>query len=179
MLFRAPKFRAHGDAKAATKTPVRRTESLPEFGIRSCRRASIAVMKAAAEGGEGTGTPRSPLCGEAKIDDKSFGISHARERGGRRIVSTSVASAMAMALWQAWSPGKEGQQATALGFKKDLSQRKKRTSVPEESFVPVDGVPGLKKYDFSLGTGATAKPGDRIAVHFDVKYRNLTVATSR
>ena len=49
----------------------------------------------------------------------------------------------------------------------------------DDAFVDVPGVPGLKIYDLTVGTGQEVKEGDRIVVHFDVKLRNLTVATSR
>lgn len=66
----------------------------------------------------------------------------------------------------------------APGFKKEL-KKQKRSSVPEDKFVPLESHPSIKIYDFSLGDGPEVKENDRVVVHYDVKFRNLTVATSR
>lgn len=47
----------------------------------------------------------------------------------------------------------------------------------EEDFLDLSN--GIKYYDLTVGKGPEPEVGDRIAVHFDVKLRNLTVATSR
>jgi hypothetical protein len=34
-------------------------------------------------------------------------------------------------------------------------------------------------YELAVGSGQEAVLGDRVAVHFDVRFRNITIATSR
>ena len=63
-----------------------------------------------------------------------------------------------------------------LGFKKDLTNKRRRTT-PEELFT--DGPQGLKYYDVVVGDGAEATLGSRVAVHFDCKWRGITFVTSR
>lgn len=60
-------------------------------------------------------------------------------------------------------------------FKKELRNRRKK--IPIEDYQ--DGPDGLKYYDLIPGTGAEAKVGQRVAIHFDVKFRNITLQTSR
>lgn len=47
---------------------------------------------------------------------------------------------------------------------------RKRRKIPESDFK--DGPDGLKLYDLVVGAGAEAKPGERVAIHYDVKFRN-------
>lgn len=47
---------------------------------------------------------------------------------------------------------------------------RKRRKIPESEFK--DGPDGLKYYDLTVGAGAEPKKGDRVAIHFDVKFRN-------
>lgn len=60
-------------------------------------------------------------------------------------------------------------------YKKELARRRRK--IPEEEFTL--GPDGLKFYDIVAGGGAEAKVGARVAVHYDVKYRNVTFVTSR
>lgn len=53
--------------------------------------------------------------------------------------------------------------------------REKR--VPDEDFTVLPN--GLKFYDFQVGKGALAVQGSRVAVHYDVKWKGITFATSR
>ena len=92
----------------------------------------------------------------------------------RRLVLASL-TAGSLALVSGSAPA----HAAPPGFKKDLSKRRRRSEVSDDAFVDVPGVPGLKIYDLTVGTGQEVKEGDRVVVHFDVKLRNLTVATSR
>lgn len=62
-----------------------------------------------------------------------------------------------------------------LEYKKELAR--KRRKIPESEFS--DGPDGLKYYDIVVGSGAEPKLGDRVAIHFDVKFRNVTFMTSR
>lgn len=54
---------------------------------------------------------------------------------------------------------------------------KKRRKIAESEYS--DGPEGLKFYDITVGAGAEARPGQRVAVHIDVKWRNITFMTSR
>jgi len=38
---------------------------------------------------------------------------------------------------------------------------------------------GIKYYDVKVGTGLLAKEGERVAVHYDCKWRGITFMTSR
>ncbi|KAI8477222.1 MAG: hypothetical protein J3K34DRAFT_398719 [Monoraphidium minutum] len=60
-------------------------------------------------------------------------------------------------------------------FKKDLTKRRRK--IPESEYT--DGPQGLKYYDLVAGTGAEPTVGQRVAIHFDVKYRGVTLQTSR
>lgn len=53
----------------------------------------------------------------------------------------------------------------------------KRRKIPESEYS--DGPEGLKYYDITVGNGAEARAGQRVAVHIDVKWRNITFMTSR
>jgi len=70
------------------------------------------------------------------------------------------------------------QPASALppGFKKDLTSKRK-TIIPIEAFK--EGLEGLKYFDVSTGDGLEAKQGERIAVHFDCKWKGVTFITTR
>ncbi|KAK9821534.1 hypothetical protein WJX74_008254 [Apatococcus lobatus] len=68
------------------------------------------------------------------------------------------------------------QSAAAFpGFKKELGRNKR--SVPESDYKP--GPEGLKYYDLVKGTGDTAREGQRVAVHFEAKWKGVTFMTSR
>ncbi|KAG2492345.1 hypothetical protein HYH03_009293 [Edaphochlamys debaryana] len=60
-------------------------------------------------------------------------------------------------------------------YKKELARRRRK--IPIEEFS--DGPNGIKFYDIIDGTGAEAQEGARVAIHFDVKFRNVTFFTSR
>ena len=54
--------------------------------------------------------------------------------------------------------------------------------VPADAFKPLPGTnPPIMYYDIKGGgsTEGGARPGQRVAVHFDVKFRRITIATSR
>mmetsp|Transcript_2795 Transcript_2795/g.10983 ORF Transcript_2795/g.10983 Transcript_2795/m.10983 type:complete len:222 (-) Transcript_2795:86-751(-) len=54
--------------------------------------------------------------------------------------------------------------------------------VPPDAFKPLPGTnPPIMYYDIKGGgsTEGGARPGQRVAVHFDVKFRRITIATSR
>ncbi|GFH15256.1 peptidylprolyl isomerase, partial [Haematococcus lacustris] len=54
---------------------------------------------------------------------------------------------------------------------------RRRKKIPESEFR--EGPSGLKLYDIIEGTGAEVQTGQRVAVHYDVKFRNVTFITSR
>lgn len=66
----------------------------------------------------------------------------------------------------------------AVGFKKELKPR--RNVIPLDEYLPVDNCPGLLSVDVRLGDmKRLAKQGDRVAVHYDVKWKSLTIGSSR
>jgi FKBP-type peptidyl-prolyl cis-trans isomerase len=68
------------------------------------------------------------------------------------------------------------QQAQALGFKKDM-KKGRRAEVPESEYKEL--ADGLKYYDVKVGGGQLAKVGDRVAVHYEARWRGITFMTSR
>jgi hypothetical protein len=44
---------------------------------------------------------------------------------------------------------------------------------------PFTRPPAPRYYDLEVGTGAEATPGERIAIHYDVKFRGITFMSSR
>eukprot|EP00879_Flechtneria_rotunda_P016058 GHRR01016796.1.p2 GENE.GHRR01016796.1~~GHRR01016796.1.p2 ORF type:complete len:194 (+),score=47.07 GHRR01016796.1:1180-1761(+) len=54
---------------------------------------------------------------------------------------------------------------------------KRRRKIPESEYSA--GPEGLKYYDITTGGGPEARVGQRVAVHIDVKFRNVTFMTSR
>ncbi|GLC42927.1 hypothetical protein PLESTF_001704800 [Pleodorina starrii] len=62
-----------------------------------------------------------------------------------------------------------------LNYKKELARRRRK--IPEEEYK--DGPMGLRYFDIEEGDGAEAKVGSRVAVHYDIKWRNITFMTSR
>ncbi|KAL6764442.1 FKBP-type peptidyl-prolyl cis-trans isomerase [Haematococcus lacustris] len=64
---------------------------------------------------------------------------------------------------------------TGLDYKQEMARRRKK--IPESEFR--EGPSGLKLYDIIEGTGAEVQTGQRVAVHYDVKFRNVTFITSR
>lgn len=67
------------------------------------------------------------------------------------------------------------QAYAGLDYKQEMARRRKK--IPIEDFE--DGPSGIKLYDIIKGTGAEAAVGQRVAVHYDVKFRNITFITSR
>lgn len=70
------------------------------------------------------------------------------------------------------------ERASALGFRKELKPR--RTSIPPDAYVEVGDTSGLLAAEVRTGDPKrTASLGDRVAVHYDVKWKNLTIGSSR
>ena len=87
------------------------------------------------------------------------------------------ASSSSLALWMP----RDAHALSPPGFKKDMSKFRKRTNVEADQYLELEAPSGtgIKYFDITVGKGPEPSEGDRIAVHFDVKLRNLTVATSR
>ncbi|GAX75899.1 hypothetical protein CEUSTIGMA_g3342.t1 [Chlamydomonas eustigma] len=62
-----------------------------------------------------------------------------------------------------------------IDYKKELARRRRK--IPEEEYT--EGPDGLKYFDIVVGEGAVADVGERVAVHYDVKFRNVTFVTTR
>lgn len=95
--------------------------------------------------------------------------------GGRRDALRSALGAAGAALL---APG----QASAVGFKKELKKR----AVSADDFVASEpfewrGEPHdpIKYFDKAAGSGDAVKSGQLVTVHYDVRYRGLTVQSSR
>lgn len=58
-----------------------------------------------------------------------------------------------------------------------LSQPETESDMPVE--LKTQFIPPSRYYDIVVGEGAEAAVGARVAVHYDVKYRNVTFITSR
>ena len=68
------------------------------------------------------------------------------------------------------------EEAHALGFTKEIRTRGPPV-VPEELFRDLDD--GLRVADFRVGNGLAAQLGDQAVTHLDIRWRKLTVFTSR
>ena len=67
---------------------------------------------------------------------------------------------------------------TTCGLHQDMQRRRGfKDQIPEEDFQP--GPKGLKFHDMTLGKGAVPRKGDRIAVHYEIRWRGITFMTSR
>jgi len=73
--------------------------------------------------------------------------------------------------------------ANALGFKKELKNRRKKTIDVEEYTETLQTPDGkeIKYYDSAKGntSSGVAKVGDTVSVHFDCMYRNIDAVSSR
>ncbi len=52
-----------------------------------------------------------------------------------------------------------------------------KAQIPEEDFQA--GPKGLKYFEMTPGKGALPKKGDRIAVHYEIRWHGVTFMTSR
>ena len=60
----------------------------------------------------------------------------------------------------------------------DMSRRRGfKSQVPEEDFQA--GPDGLKFYDVTPGKGALPRKGDRVSVHYEIRWHGVTFMTSR
>ncbi|KXZ50717.1 hypothetical protein GPECTOR_15g401 [Gonium pectorale] len=109
------------------------------------------------------------------VSHRQHAEAHAEASQTRReLLAGAIAAAVAGAVAQA-PPANALGTGDPLNYKKDLARRRRK--IPEEEFK--DGPLGLKYYDFEEGGGAEARVGSRVAVHYDIKYRNITFMTSR
>ncbi|GFR53057.1 hypothetical protein Agub_g15732 [Astrephomene gubernaculifera] len=111
------------------------------------------------------------------VQEKACGCGD--EGVSRRGLLASSAAAAAAGVVLAGSLGVPAAQAFGTGdplnYKKELARRRRK--IPEEEFT--EGPMGLKVYDIQEGDGAEAQVGSRVAVHYDIKWRNITFMTSR
>eukprot|EP00475_Leptophrys_vorax_P037841 TRINITY_DN65801_c0_g1_i1.p1 TRINITY_DN65801_c0_g1~~TRINITY_DN65801_c0_g1_i1.p1 ORF type:complete len:242 (+),score=13.84 TRINITY_DN65801_c0_g1_i1:50-775(+) len=90
------------------------------------------------------------------------------EPSSRRQMLLAASSALSYAVLASSSP------AEAVS----TSRRANRGSnIPEEEYKTLPS--GLKIYDLSVGNGALASLGDRVTVHYDVRWKGITFLTSR
>lgn len=66
------------------------------------------------------------------------------------------------------------ERPAVAGFSKELKKRK--VSEDEYAALPSNG---LKAYELEQGSGARAKEGDRVVVHFDCLFRGIDAVSSR
>lgn len=65
-----------------------------------------------------------------------------------------------------------------MHWQQDMGRRRGfKAQIPEEDFQT--GPQGLKYYDMTPGKGALPKKGDRIAVHYEIRWHGVTFMTSR
>eukprot|EP00882_Tetradesmus_deserticola_P005410 GHRQ01005693.1.p1 GENE.GHRQ01005693.1~~GHRQ01005693.1.p1 ORF type:complete len:239 (+),score=53.13 GHRQ01005693.1:48-764(+) len=104
------------------------------------------------------------------------GPSSTADEATRRQVTLAAAAAMSGLVQQMLVAQKaEAIGGNPLDYKKELAR--KRRKIPLEDYS--EGPQGLKYYDITVGAGAEAKVGERVAIHYDVKFRNITFMTSR
>ena len=90
----------------------------------------------------------------------------------RRTLAALLAGAVAAAL--PTLPAR----AAPPGFKKDMTKsRSRRTYLPDDAFTK--GEKGLLYIDEKVGTGPLAGVGDRVAVHYEARWKGITFQTSR
>lgn len=70
-------------------------------------------------------------------------------------------------------------ESHALNYsRQDMNRRRGfKAQIPEEDFQ--EGPQGLKYYDMTPGKGAMPRKGDRIAVHYEIRWHGVTFMTSR
>lgn len=61
-------------------------------------------------------------------------------------------------------------------FEKDMTKAR-RVRLPESAYQDIGE--GLKSYDVKVGDGQEAKLGDRVAVHYEARWKGVTFRTSR
>lgn len=96
------------------------------------------------------------------------GTSADKPEASRRAILAGAAAALAAGVAPALP-------ASAVISKQELALRRRK--IPEEEFTV--GQQGIKYYDIIEGGGAEARVGERVAVHYDIKWRNVTFMTSR
>jgi FKBP-type peptidyl-prolyl cis-trans isomerase len=75
------------------------------------------------------------------------------------------------------APSAEAITTNPLEFKEEVKRRRRKIDPSEY----VEGPKGLRYYDIVVGDGQTAQPGDRVAVHFELRLagRSVTIFTTR
>ncbi|KAF6266824.1 hypothetical protein COO60DRAFT_15796 [Scenedesmus sp. NREL 46B-D3] len=123
----------------------------------TCARILRAPMRIAAQGNE---AEPSSTADEATRRQVTLAAAAAMSGLGQQLLVAQKAEAIG---------------GNPLDYKKELAR--KRRKIPLEDYS--EGPQGLKYYDITMGSGAEAKVGERVAIHFDVKFRNITFMTSR
>eukprot|EP00879_Flechtneria_rotunda_P015960 GHRR01016692.1.p1 GENE.GHRR01016692.1~~GHRR01016692.1.p1 ORF type:complete len:236 (+),score=63.01 GHRR01016692.1:755-1462(+) len=139
--------------------PVQAHRTTSQRGLHSCHRRFARLVRPSAR-------PMSVAASKDAELSKS-GV-------GRRNVA--LAAAVSGLLQQLLTTQQvEAISGNPLGFKKELTKRRRK--IPESEYSA--GPEGLKYYDITTGGGPEARVGQRVAVHIDVKFRNVTFMTSR
>mmetsp|Transcript_4536 Transcript_4536/g.7716 ORF Transcript_4536/g.7716 Transcript_4536/m.7716 type:complete len:218 (+) Transcript_4536:2-655(+) len=111
--------------------------------------------------------PRVVLCHSSSVQGPAD-VSSLTRRG---LISFSVLGTLMLS---SFTP-----PATALptfaSYKEEIARRRRK--IPEDQFTL--GMEGVKYFDIIEGKGDLIEVGQRIAVHYDVKFRNVTFITSR
>ncbi|GAQ86112.1 FKBP-type peptidyl-prolyl cis-trans isomerase family protein [Klebsormidium nitens] len=94
-------------------------------------------------------------------------VEHGALPVGRRLVSTG-------ALFAALAGASIGAQPASAASR---ARAARNVKVPEDQYTTLPN--GLKIFDVTVGSGATATKGERVAVHYDVKWKGVTFSTSR
>mmetsp|Transcript_2511 Transcript_2511/g.4639 ORF Transcript_2511/g.4639 Transcript_2511/m.4639 type:complete len:248 (-) Transcript_2511:183-926(-) len=96
-----------------------------------------------------------------------------KQRAGRRnILALPIAGSFGLLSAQS-SYARRSAPLPGQGNKKSLA----RTKIPREDFT--EGPRGLLYYDIETGGGGEVKEGQRIAIHYSLKWKGITISTSR
>ncbi|KAG2454353.1 hypothetical protein HYH02_001378 [Chlamydomonas schloesseri] len=118
---------------------------------------------------------RRCVCVHASAERSERATGATEEATTRRALLAGVAGLAAAGAMQVPAAQALDYTGDPLNYRKELARRRRK--IPEEEFK--EGPEGLKYYDITEGGGAEAKVGSRVAVHYDVKWRNITFMTSR
>ncbi|GAB5373152.1 hypothetical protein AAMO2058_001725700 [Amorphochlora amoebiformis] len=94
---------------------------------------------------------------------------------GRRKAMHNSAGALLSLVGTSQVNSAHGRSSPLPGQPKKLSLA--RTKIPREDFT--EGPQGLLFFDLESGGGTPAKNGERVAIHYSLKWKGITIATSR
>ncbi|CAG9467764.1 unnamed protein product [Pedinophyceae sp. YPF-701] len=73
----------------------------------------------------------------------------------------------------------DAQESGAVGFKKELKDKRRgRTRIPEEEYTK-ELQDGVKYVDLEEGTGEVVKKGTKVTAHYDAFFRGIDASSSR